>query len=408
MDIVFFTILGLVIGFKVAQIIYRRRIMLINKNVGSPKSELEDNLWHEQETEFVFKLNERLSLSFERDKVAKHIVESMDAFLYVQKTVLLLLDKVTEEFKIGYAIGLEKDVIENFFLKKKEGISGFVMSGQRPLIVNDLDKDYYLKKLNKEDYLQKSFISVPFIFQKEVLGVLHVCDKKPNKLFSKRDFALMVNVGKVCAIAFKNVLLNEQIQDDYLKTITALASAIDARDHYTKGHSEDVARYSLAIAKEMKFSHSQTEVLRRAALLHDIGKIGIRDDVLLKSDNLTPEEYKQIKLHPAKGEEIVNALSFLKESSTLIRHHHEGYDGLGYPDEIKGEKIELGARVIAVADSFDAMTCDRFYRKALSLHEAIKKLEQNKGTQFDPEVVECFLKVLEKNPIILQLSHQKN
>jgi putative nucleotidyltransferase with HDIG domain len=365
---------------------------------------LEDKLWYEQEAEFVFVLNEQLSLSFNRDKVATYIVEGVHKFLYVRKTILLLLDKDSEELKIAHAIGLEQDVVRNFPLKKGEGISGYVFSGKKPLMVNDLRQEDYLKKLNKEEYLQKSFISVPLIFQNEPLGVLHVCDR----LFTQKDLALMGKVARMGAIAFNNVLLREQIQDGYLKTIVALASTIDARDHYTKCHSENVTKYSLAIAKEMKFSPYQMEVLRRAALLHDIGKIGIRDDILLKADRLTPEEFKQIRLHPAKGEEIVKAISFLKEVSTLIRHHHENYDGLGYPDGISGKKIELGAKILAVADTFDAMTSDRPYRKALPLDETVKELKQSKGTQLDPVILEYFLKVLEKNPSILESADQKS
>lgn len=399
MSIILFLVSGLIIGFKAAQIIYQRRIKSPHSKIQPTESVLEDTLWHEQETEFVFKLNEQLSLTFERDKAAKYIVEGVDKFLYAQKTVLLLLDKNIEELKIEYTIGLEKDVIENFSLKRGESISGFVMSGKNPLIVDDLAKEDYLKKLNKEEYLKKSFISVPLIFQNEALGVLHVCDKKPDKLFTKKDLALMNNVAKASAIAFQAILLHEEIQNDYLKTITAFALAIDARDPYTRWHSENVTRYSLAIAKEMKFSYSKTEVLRRAALLHDIGKIGIRDNILLKAEKLIPEEFTQIKLHPAKGEEIIKPLSFLKEASILIRQHHERCDGLGYPDGLRGKKIEPGAKILAVADSFDAMTSDRLYHKAMSPDEAMKKLEDNKGTQFDPTVVECFLKVLKQNPI---------
>lgn len=413
MTSILFSILVLIVGYKLAQIIYQKRInniyrklrypQLIKRGVLRPVDiDFDDRLWHEQETDFVFKLHEQLSSAFEPNKVAQYIVETVHKFLYIDKTILLLLDKDGQEFRLGYSEGLEDDIAKNFVLKKTEGISGFVIKEQRPLIVDDLDKEYYLKKINKEDYLKKSFVGIPLLFQNEALGVLYVCEKKPESVFSKRDIAFLINVGKGATIALQNVRLYEQIQKDYLKTMTALAAAIDARDHYTQWHSENVARYSLAIAQNMKFPTSRLEILRRAALLHDIGKIGISDAILLNSKGLSQEEFKEIELHPEIGERIVKSLPFLEEVSILIRHHHERCDGSGYPDKIKKDKIELGARILAVADSFDAIISDRTYHKALLPSEAIEILRKQKGTKFDPEVVDSFLEILEDNPNILQ------
>lgn len=413
--IILFLIAGAAIGFLTTLMIYQRKINALNKKINESQSQLikkDDSktsaidlagkIWREEEVDFIFKLAEDLSLVIKQDEVAKKIVESVHKFLYVQKTILLLLNKETDEFRISYAIGLDKEMIDNFTLKKNDSITGVVTQGKQPLIVQDLDNEYYYQKLNKEYYFKKSFVSVPLIFQNEISGVLHVCDKQTDKSFTDRDVAFLVNVSRVAAIALQNVSLHEEIQNDYVKTITTLASAIDARDHYTKWHSENVARYSLAIAKEMNYSVLQTETLRHAALLHDIGKIGIKDNILLKADKLTEEEFQQFKFHPEIGEKIVKSLTFFKEVSVLIRHHHERCDGLGYPDRIKSDKIELGAKILAVADSFDAMTSDRLYRKALPLSDAIKELRINKGKQFDPYVVESFLKTLEQDPHLIQ------
>ena len=228
------------------------------------------------------------------------------------------------------------------------------------------------------------------------MGLLHVCEKKSESLFTKSDVSFINNVSRIGAIALENVRMYEQIQGDYLKTITAFALAVDARDSYTMHHSENVAKYSQAIAKKMQCSHNEIELIKNSALLHDIGKIGVKDSVLLKNGKLTPDEFEHIKLHCAKGEEIVRGLPFLKEASLLIRHHHERYDGSGYPDGIKGPKIELGARILAVADSFDAMTTARPYRNALSTTEALRELERNKGIQFDPEVAECLEEIIKQ------------
>jgi putative nucleotidyltransferase with HDIG domain len=243
---------------------------------------------------------------------------------------------------------------------------------------------------------------VPLVIQHEAVGVLEVSRKKNNQPFAHKDLALLENVARVVAIAIKNSRLLEDIQEGYLRTITTLALIIDARDPYTKRHSENVTRYSLSIADEMGLASDQKEILRRASLLHDIGKIAVRDEVLLKPGKLTDTEFEQIKTHSVWGEEIVKSLPFLKDVSVLVRHHHERYDGRGYPDGKKGPDIELGSRIMAVADTFDAMTTDRPYRKALTLTLASEELKRNKSTQFDPEAVDCFLKILEREPAIVQ------
>ncbi|MFA6281483.1 MAG: HD domain-containing phosphohydrolase [Candidatus Omnitrophota bacterium] len=415
LGILLLTAILIVIG----QIIYKRRVRtfwsLQNKLLARchelesqvektyvPPSELEEKMWHEAETDFIFQLHEKIVTTFRREIVIKDIAQGVHNFINVNQTILLSFDKIAKELKVASAIGVDENLIKDFSLKSGEGISGLVIAQNKALQIDDLDKDSYLKKINKEGYLYGNFISIPIIFENNTLGVLNVCNKKNFKLFSKRDLSLLTNVGKVAAIALQNISLYEQINDNYLKTIGALALAIDARDPYTRFHSENVTRYSLAIADAMRMNSQDREVLRNAALLHDIGKIGIRDNILLKDTKLTDEEFEKIKSHPSKGEEMLKFLSFLKEASLIIRHHHERFDGAGYPDRIKGDGIELGARIIAAADTFDAMTTDRPYRKSLSLSEAIKELERCKGTQLDPEIVNVFIKVLAQNPNIAQ------
>jgi len=417
MGYILIAMLGALIGFRLSQIICSRKEKILHaqlaaylkekKKEESSKSVLEDKIWHQQETEFVFKLHEKFALTMDKENVIKQIVEGVYKFIYVEKVILILLDKDTDKFVMGYSIGLDKDIMDNFELDRIESLSGYTIVEQKTLVVNDFNKEDYLRRINKEPYFKKSFVEVPVIFQrdshnKDVLGVLIVCDKKSGKPFTKKDEALLENTGRISAIALKNAELHGQMQEDYLKTITAFAAALDARDPYTRWHSENVMRYSLEIAKTMGFSSARLENLRRAALLHDIGKIGTPDSILLKPGRLTPEEFEQIKLHPLKGEKIIMTLPFLKEITLLIRHHHERYDGKGYPDGIKGEKIELGARILAVADSFDAMISDRPYRKAMALDKAIEQLKVNRSTQFSPEVADCFLSILKNNPKIVQ------
>ncbi len=190
--------------------------------------------------------------------------------------------------------------------------------------------------------------------------------------------------------------LYEDLRTTYMRTIRVLAQTIDARDHYTHSHSENVARYAMIIANELKLQTNDIELICHACELHDLGKIGIEDNILLKTSALTALEWVQIKKHPTIGAKILESLTFLKGVVDLIRQHHEHYDGSGYPEGRKGNEILLGARIIHLADAYEAMRSARSYRKIpLSKEEAILEIKRNCGTQFDPGIVDVFLKVVD-------------
>lgn len=191
--------------------------------------------------------------------------------------------------------------------------------------------------------------------------------------------------------------LYEDLRDTYMHTIKALAQAIDARDHYTHSHSKNVSRYANIMASEMGLDTDKVEEITDACQLHDLGKIGIHDYVLTKPGKLTPEEFEEVKLHALKGAQILEPLTFLEGVIKIVRQHHERYDGTGYPDGLKGDQIDIGARIMAVADSYDSMTSARPYRtKALPKEEAVEEIKKCSGTQFDPNVVRVFLKVVHR------------
>ncbi len=421
MFIILSVFLGVFIGYKISKIIYNKKLFnfynnnlapqenipvkeSIQENIPVKESVLEDKIWYESALRSVFEFSEALSLNLERQKFIKFLTEGACNLLNVERTVLLLRDKESGGLTVVGAVGLTKDLSQYPVLRDENSISRFVMCQRETLIINDLEQEGYLKRINIEEYLKKSFISIPIVFQNNVLGVLHVCDKKSINQFTRKDELLITNISRTSAIALQNVNLYEQIQQDYLKTIAALTSALDARDSYTMHHSDNVAKYSVAIAQNMHLRQDEIDLLKQAGLLHDIGKIGIKDDILLKPGKLTPDEFEHIKLHPIKGEEIVRVLPFLKKAARLIRHHHERCDGLGYPDRIKGQDIDIGARILAVADVFDALTTDRPYRKAFSFGEALDELERNKGTQFDPDIVDCLHKIIQDKTFITQKS----
>ncbi|MDD5497570.1 MAG: HD-GYP domain-containing protein, partial [Atribacterota bacterium] len=200
-------------------------------------------------------------------------------------------------------------------------------------------------------------------------------------------------------LARRSFELYTRMRKMYLDTIRTLAATIDAKDPYTHGHSERVSQMAIQLAKRLGFMESEIEYLEYAAILHDIGKIGIEDRILGKKDKLTDAEYEKVKEHPVIGANIMESIEFLKRCSQTVLHHHERFDGRGYPYGIKGEEIPKPARLLAIIDAYDAMNSDRPYRKKLSVEDILKELEQEAGKQFDPIMVEAFISLLKEKRI---------
>lgn len=190
----------------------------------------------------------------------------------------------------------------------------------------------------------------------------------------------------------------QKVKEDNLELTTALANALDSRDSYTLHHSENVAKYSVQIAEKMQLPKVDCEIIRKGALLHDIGKIGIPEHILMKNGKLTDEEYEIIKSHPTLGHNMIKHVGDFHKNGILdiILYHHERYDGKGYPTGLKGNQIPLFARIVAVADTFDAMTTKRVYREELNFEYTLGVIRENKGAQFDPEIVDIFLSLFEQ------------
>ena len=190
---------------------------------------------------------------------------------------------------------------------------------------------------------------------------------------------------------------NQKLEKAYMESIETLRYTVEAKDTYTKGHSDRVAQYSLLIGKKLGLSEEEQNKLLIGGLFHDIGKIGVPDTILRKTDKLTDEEYSEIKNHPSIGAHILAPATIFQDIIPIVKHHHEKYDGRGYPSQLKGEDIPLYARIAAVADTFDAMTSRRTYRDALPLDTVKAEIERCKGTQFDPKVADIFLDILENH-----------
>jgi len=229
-------------------------------------------------------------------------------------------------------------------------------------------------------------------------GIFHKEDaKKLLGIYANQSSSSLSNAFLHSLVNMKNNELNrtyDQLRGSYMDTIEALRLAVDAKDIYTRGHSDRVSYYAVKIGKQMSIPDDQIELLRISGIFHDVGKIGTADDILLKNMSLDMLEYDEIKKHPLKGAHILSAVSMFKGVVDIVKYHHERIDGKGYPEGISGENIPLLSRIIAIADAFDSMVSDRQYRSKLDLEDAKNQLIQGKNTQFDGEVVDQFMYIL--------------
>ena len=227
------------------------------------------------------------------------------------------------------------------------------------------------------------------------LGALAIYAEAP-RIFTNNEKSLLCLFASQAALALKNARLNEDTQLNYLDTINAFVLTMEARHPYTRGHGERVTRYALAIGRRIRLSEEELGLIRWLGKLHDLGKIGVPDHILDKPGKLTVAERAQIELHPSRGAEMLEPLKFVQRGLAILKNHHERYDGSGYPDGLAGDGIPLVARVISVADAFDAMTTDRSYRKAMALQEALAEIKKQRGSQFDPHLADTFLDLVKE------------
>jgi putative nucleotidyltransferase with HDIG domain len=223
-----------------------------------------------------------------------------------------------------------------------------------------------------------------------VFGILAVVVLDGGVRFTEKDLYYMSFMTNKAAYAVENIALYENIYENLFATLYAFVRAIEARDPYTEQHSNRVTRIAMALCKAMGGTQEEQEILNVAGQLHDIGKIGIRDDILLKPGRLTDEEFRIIKEHPVIGANIVERLGLWDREKSIIKWHHERFDGKGYPDGIAGDQIPMLARILSVADVYDAVASDRAYRRRMEEAEILRIMYGGSGSQFDPTVIDAF------------------
>ncbi|TAJ99521.1 MAG: response regulator [Candidatus Manganitrophaceae bacterium] len=240
-----------------------------------------------------------------------------------------------------------------------------------------------------------SLVSIPLSYQGKIPAVLSLFKRVENIPYNQSDIELISILSGQAVIAIENAKLFDQLERSHFESMKALAQAIEAKDLYTRGHCDRMVTYALAIADRLGLSADEKKHLGYGAALHDIGKIGIHELILNKSGKLTDKEYEIMKDHPMLGAEIIKGVDFLNPVVPMIYYHQERYDGKGYPEGLSGEEIPIGARIIAILDTFDAMTSDRPYRKALPMEVAFAELRRCTGSQFDPKIVETLIQIIQ-------------
>ncbi|MBI4004457.1 MAG: HD domain-containing protein [Candidatus Omnitrophica bacterium] len=325
------------------------------------------------------------------DSLLTLIVENTVGALEAQMGSLLLVDGEKQELVVKTTWSQNGQVTDDQFRAKLgDGIAGWVAKEGRPMCGPGKASILGFTGQEKEG----TILCVPLTLRDRPIGVIGILREEATRTFTEDDESLMASIGVQMAVAIENYRLNLDIERTYVETIMALALAVEAKDPYSAGHSKRVGFYSRKIGEIMGLDEETLRVLNDAGVLHDVGKIGIKDEILLKPDLLTTDEEKIMQQHPVIGEAIVKPVRSLQKVGTLVRHHHERFDGTGYPSSLKGEEIPLGARILSVADTYDSMVTDRPYRKRLAIEDAKAELQRLAGVQYDPTVVQAFLRVL--------------
>ncbi len=347
------------------------------------------------------KLGQILNSTLDHKEVRRRAIEAATELMKAEVGSLLLVDEEKGNLFFEVALGNYEEDIKKITLNLGEGIAGWVAKHGEPLIVNNPEQDerFFRGVDEQTEFRTRNIICVPIKVKDKIIGVLEAINKKNGENFDQEDLLLFSSLADQVAIALDNARLYQDLEEMFFQTAESLAHAIEKRDPYTGGHTQRVTLYVMAIAKYLEIKPPERKWLKIASVLHDIGKIGIEDQILKKTEGLSPKEFEIIKQHSTMGAEILEPIRQLREIIPGVKYHHEKVDGRGYPEGLKGDNIPLLAKIVAVADTYDAMTTDRPYRRALSKEEALEELKRCAGTQFDENVVKAFIKAYERGEI---------
>ncbi len=355
---------------------------------------------------------QKMGSNIDREQVLKAIPEEIAKIWKVQICGLYLWQEDLGALVLKHGAGYEPNFINRLSFKKGEGLVGWTAVESKPVRLVDpagdprfKDKYNQLVKNSSKAIAFKAILLAPINLGEKNLGIIEVInyngwkDRVSQQVFSAEDEHLLYTLANQIALFLQTVVNYEESREAYLEIIRSLVNAIEARDPYTRGHSEQTTKYAVSIAQKLALPAEIIEIVRYAASLHDIGKIGIKENILKKVKKLTADEYSHIKNHPFMGAQILKPIKSLQDVIPIVYHHHERYDGKGYLDGLQRDEIPIGARILSVADSFEAMTSDRPYHKGLPKDVALEQLKKSAGSQFDPQVVNAFVEVLEEESL---------
>ncbi|MHB1325128.1 MAG: HD domain-containing phosphohydrolase [Thermoleophilia bacterium] len=380
--------------FKFYQILMNQAAIAINNADLYEKTER-----HVKELSAMHKISQAFTSTLDYQEVVGVVAQRIGNLIGAQFASVLLADDDGRHLNIVASHNLSAEYVWTINRKRKIPIGfgpiGMAYAECRPFSVNNIQEDESYAPWKHIGSIQgySSLAALPLVAKGQSIGVICIYFTEP-RILRHHEMNLLTTAANEAAIAIENSRIYENLQDAFVGTIRSLAETIDAKDTYTRGHSERVSLYGEAIGRGLGLQVTELQTIRYAGYLHDVGKIGIPDAILSKPGKLTVEEFNVIKNHPVLGEKILKPVNFPFPVQPIVRHHHERYDGKGYPDSLEAEEIPLGARILFVADAYEAMTSDRPYRKALSKQMALSELENNKQTQFDPRVVEVFARIM--------------
>lgn len=344
----------------------------------------------------MHEIDRHILSTLSRDEILDAVTANVQRVIPYDSLSIALFDLAQNNFIIAATAGEVVDgLTRGAILPAAGSLFEQVLKTKRPIISADMMLEKKIRLIAAPFIREgiRSVLSVPLVTGDSVVGTMNFAGKRVGA-FSTDDMANAAKLAAQVAVALENARLFNELQDLIFSAVESLVSAIDAKSSWTKGHSERVRGYAVAIGSTLGLERGEIERLKLASTLHDIGKIGIYEEILEKPEPLTDQEFSLLKGHPEKGAGILSAVKQFNELIPAVRHHHERYDGTGYPHGLAGETIPLDARILCVADSYDAMTSDRPYRQGLSHRKAVDELKRKAGTQFDPAVVQAFIKSL--------------
>lgn len=352
----------------------------------------------------LFEISKLLVTEIDLTSLFKIITDVLVQEFAADRVSLMLIDEATETLRIRASHGLPADIALQAKRKVGDGVAGLALKSRKPLIISagKHPDEQVMAAMNREN-MPTSCMAVPLIGKSKQFGVLNV-SKFSGASFTTSDLQVVSILASQAVTAMENAALFENLRENYLRTVQALVAAVEAKDPYTRWHSTNVAKYAVEIARDMGMVSLQLEEMHIAAILHDIGKIGISDIIICKPDRLSRDEFDIMKDHSAHGIRILEPIGFPPAIINAIHQHHERYDGKGYPQGLSGENISLTARILSVADTIDAMVSERPYRGTITTEDVLLELERESGQQFDPAVAQSARRLIEKG--LLKLGKQ--